>query len=186
MKKPSKIKAVVFTRRTTPPTSIVQCLKAASFIGPTFRDPQANVDSINELLSKEKPRLVLIDGEYSLDDKTKWQTLSKKNAVELRLYLLSQSATPDNLPESLNVMRIVHALKGGQVDIAIFIDAPSEALKMELKALGADVVWPTLHTLSKLEESFYSILGGTKAVAVGLAGMVKAFHANLTSPTKRH
>jgi hypothetical protein len=148
-------------------------------------DPQCDVRVIGELMSKQKPGLVFIDGDYSINDDAKWTKIMKMSEVELKLYLLEKAATDGELPESYNLLCMVNAFRNSSTTIVIFVEDPSEPLKAELKRRGADFVWPSLNKLSNFESSFFSILNGTKEIFAGMEGVAKSFINTLTKPSKK-
>src|ERR1700690_1392781 len=72
-----KMKTLVISRKTALPISIQKCLETAGGISQHFvAEPKASQREIAALLSKEEPRIVMIDGEYGPKDKALWAELT--------------------------------------------------------------------------------------------------------------
>jgi hypothetical protein len=167
-----KINTVVITRRTTPPTSIRKCLETAPLLSPQFVESALSRADVARILSKEKPSIVMIDGEYGTDDRNLWTAMNLMGRSSLRLYLLDSNS---RLPASLRALKLINAMKEDSTTVVIFLDGASEVLKAEIMKIGA-FVWPSLNRLSKLESSFYQTVLGAKTLGTGVAAMVKSLY----------
>lgn len=171
------IKTLVLTKKVRPPISIRECLKTASVLSAQFVEVACSSSDISRLLSKEKPKIVMIDGEHGKEDRALWESMSKMTQSALRLHLLDHAA---QLPESLQITKLIHALKEDSTTVILFIDGPSDTLRAELGKLGASFVWPSLNRLSRFESSFYQTVLGAKTLGTGVAAMAKSLYDSLT------
>jgi hypothetical protein len=172
---------VVISRRKHLPPPIQKCLETAGRMTKYFvDDPKCSTRSVAQMLSSENPKFVLIDGEYGPKDREILAGLNLMDQTALRLRLLDPKS---ELPQSMQILKLVHALKPDSLNIVIFIDDPSDALKQELTRMGASFIWPTLNRLSKLESSFHHFVGNAKVAASGLTGMAKSIYDHFRSPS---
>ena len=161
------MKALILTRRTRLPASIRLCLNASAISFTVVDVNQKVTKGLVELIKTHildaHPDLIIIDGEYGNEDARIWTELSKFSTQTLRLRIFSGK----NLPESLELLQVAHAVKTDGSGVIIFIEKPSEAVRAELRRIGALWVWPTLHKPSGLESSFYKIITGVHRIANG-------------------
>jgi hypothetical protein len=166
------MKALVLTRRTRLPASIRLCLNASTI---PFSIAELSTDRSIEPATKMQghindadPSIIIIDGSYSPNDSQIWTELSKLDTKQLRQRIL----TGKKLPESLELLRLAHAVKEENCSIVVFIDQPSTILRDELRQLGALWVWPSLDKPSGTEASFYKIITGVHRFASGLRDLI--------------
>src|ERR1035437_8712508 len=118
-----KLNAVVITRRTTPPISIRKCLEAAPLLSPQFFESALSRTDVARILSKEKPSIVMVDGEYGTDDRNLWAAMNLMGRLQLRLYLLDSNS---RLPASLRALKLIIAMKEDSTTVVIFLDGASD------------------------------------------------------------
>ncbi|MEK7641402.1 MAG: hypothetical protein AAB365_00225 [Patescibacteria group bacterium] len=166
-----KIKTLVITRKTALPVAIQKCIEALGSIAAPHIAEVNKIADAQQLLKTEQPNLILIDGDYGLLDSERWIALSKLTPTALKLQLLENDR---ELPESLQKLKYLRALKEDGVAVGIFIDKPSEAVIKELGRLGATFVRPSLSSITSGEASFFQLIQGGKTVLAGLQDIGKA------------
>ena len=167
-----KINTLVLTRRAAPPISIFKCLELATLLSPKYANIDCNKSAVDHILLEEEPGVVMIDGEYGVEDRQLWAKLNTMTRTALRLYLLDPES---DLPQSLLLLGLIHALKEDGTAVVIFLDDANDMVKAELMKIGATAVWPTLNRLSNFESSFYQIASGAQMVGTGVSTLVKSF-----------
>ena len=143
-------RALVCTQADEIPAAI----KACRDIDQVVVSPESfGGEALQELISKHRPDVIFIDGEYGAGDHDREHQLSAMSLTDIRLAL----GAGRDVPLALKLLAAFRDQAGPHFPIVFFIDQPSAAFTQVL-ARQADVVWPALTFESNTEKALPGLL----------------------------